>query len=208
MEKKLIIFDCYGTLLTKPKGNAYKKLFNSIGLNLKEHYKSIITKKENDWSLFVNFDKVSKDCYKNAIENFNNDITIEVDNVKPYIEKIELLLKELSKKHTVVILSNLSSEYTSPIVKYLSSFVDKVFYSYDIEEMKPNKNSFLIVKQWYIDNYGDIENKNIMVVDDSLKNINIANSIDMVGINIKNGNINAPNSVKSFFEWKLDTQII
>lgn len=207
MEKKLIIFDCYGTLLNHPEGKAYSTLFSAIGLNLKEHYKTIMTKKENDWSQFVDFNKVTKETYNMAIRNFKIDVEREAYNVKPYIENTQELLKELREKYTVAILSNLAVEYTSPITNHLSSFVDKVFYSYEIEEMKPNANSFIIVKQWYVENYGDIENRHIMVVDDSFKNIHMANSINMIGISINNGNINSPNSIKSFFEWTLNTQI-
>lgn len=207
MVKKLIIFDCYGTLLTKPKGEAYKKLFNTIGLKMKNHYKSIITKKDNDWSVFVDFDKITKETYDTAIRDFEIDIENENSDIKPYLENMQEYLTVLREQYTVVILSNLSDGYAKPITDHLASYVDKVFYSYDIEEMKPNPNSFLIVKKWFVENFGEIDHRHILVIDDSAKNIQSANSINMLGINVNNGNLNSPQSIKSFFEWTLHMEI-
>ena len=203
MEKKLIIFDCYGTLLTNSNGKAYSKFLQDNQLDIKNYYNLIMTTETIDWKNEVDFDKITEDNYLNSIETFNKNIAEDIKSIKPYLENLTHYLDKIRETHVVVILSNLSKEYSLPINNFISNHVDKVFLSYDIGHKKPTPEAFSFVKNWYKEKYGIIEDKNIIVVDDSHNNIKYIKTTDMVGIHINNGNIESPHSIKAFFDWIL-----
>ncbi len=201
MNKKLIIFDCYGTLLTHSDITPYPTFLNSVGLNLKDFYSYIMTNKNINWESFVDKEKYSELYFELRYSTFKQNVYTDIKLIQPYLEDVAEKLNELRKNHVVVILSNLSEEYHYPISKYLENSVDKVFLSFETGLIKPNPDSFNNVKKWYTENFGEIDNNNIIVVDDSSKNIEQVISMGMVGIHVNNGNIDSPNSIKSFFEW-------
>jgi FMN phosphatase YigB (HAD superfamily) len=203
MNKKLIIFDCYGTLLTHSDITPYPTFLNSVGLNLKDFYSKIMTTKNINWKDFIDKEKYSDLQFELSYSIFKQNVYTDVQLIKPYLDDLTEKLNSLKENYVVVILSNLSEEYHYPISKYLEDSVDKVFLSFETGLIKPNPASFNNVKEWYKDNFGEIDNNNIIVVDDSSKNIEQVISMGMIGIHVNNGNIDAPNSIKSFFEWIL-----
>jgi len=203
MNKKLIIFDCYGTLLTHSDINPYPTFLNSVGLSLKDFYSKIMTSKNINWKDLIDKEKYSDLQFELSYSTFKQNIYTDVQLIKPYLDDLSEKLNSLRENYVVTILSNLSEEYQYPISKYLESSVDKVFLSFETGLIKPNPISFNNVKKWYEDNFGQIDNNNIIVVDDSSKNIEQVISMGMVGIHVNNGNIDAPNSIKSFFDWIL-----
>lgn len=203
MNKKLIIFDCYGTLLTHSDITPYPTFLNSVGLSLKDFYAKIMTTKNINWIDLIDKEKYSDLHFELRYATFKQNIYTDVQLIQPYLEDISEKLNSLRENYVVVILSNLSEEYQPPISKYLENSVDKVFLSFETGLIKPNPISFNNVKKWYEDNFGQIDNNNIIVVDDSSKNIEQVISMGMIGIHVNNGNIDAPNSIKSFFDWIL-----
>lgn len=203
MYKKLIIFDCYGTLLTKSNGLAYSKFLQDNELNIKDYYDYIMTNKDIDWKEHIDFNKITIQSYENSLKEFNINIYNDIKQIKPCFDNLTDYIDKIRENYVVVVLSNLTEEYSAPIEKQLSNHFDKIFLSYDIGFKKPTPEAFKIVKEWYINNYCHIEDKDIIVVDDSYKNIKYINKTEMNGIHINNGNINSPHSIKAFFDWIL-----
>lgn len=201
MEKKLIIFDCFGTLLTKSNGKSYQKFLEENEISVTNEY--IMTNKNINWNDFVDFDKITEQSFNSSLDELNKNIKDDISNIFPCFEGLTDCLDLLKQKYVVVILSNLAQDYFNPIEKLLSNHVDNIFLSYEIGFVKPNPESFQTVKNWYEENYCQIEDKNIMVIDDSHKNIRYISNTEMTGIHISNGNIDSPNSIKSFFNWIL-----
>jgi FMN phosphatase YigB (HAD superfamily) len=203
MDKKLIILDCYGTLLTNSNGKAYSIFLQENQLSMKDYYDLIMTTETIDWKKEVDFDKITESSYLKSTENFCANILEDISSIKPYLENMSEYLAKLREHHVVVVLSNLSKEYSSPINTFISNNVDKVFLSYEIGHKKPTPEAFYFVKDWYKENYGNIEDKNIIVADDSHNNIKYIRTTGMVGIHVSNGNIDSPYSIKAFFDWIL-----
>lgn len=177
----LIVFDCFGTLLTPPKNKAYSKFLNKLNLHKKELYKTIITKSKIDWKLMHSLNNPGSVFKDEWLEELNYDLKMESFDIKPYPNTLETL-KLLRKDYTVVILSNLAEGYEHSIEILLSDYVDKIFYSFDIGYAKPDEESIKTVYEWYLLTSGRYnENINLFLLDDKVKNILMANKIGFNG---------------------------
>lgn len=202
MEKKLIIFDCFGTLLKLESFKPYAIFLESIGLNIKDHYKRLMTEKNIDWYSFVDTNMITMETYQKAKEAFDYMLYADNLSVKSYLPDIQERLSKLRETHVVTLLSNLGQGYEYSIEELITPYIDKCFYSFEIGLMKPNVESYNFVKEWYVSNYGDIDNKDICLVDDKSKNIESAKSIGMQGIIVNNAHMDSHFSIQAVFELK------
>jgi HAD superfamily hydrolase (TIGR01509 family) len=170
MKKKLIIFDCYGTLLTSTVSNPHGKFLSAVGLNPRDFRKKLMAEKNIDW-LALSSSELDHDFVVECIERLQLELKLELNTIKPYLKDIGNKLDELRKDYTVVLLSNLAQEYAAPIEKYLAKHVDHCFYSFEIGKVKPDQEAFEHVIDWYEDNFEDINPMEVLVVDDNSKNI-------------------------------------
>jgi FMN phosphatase YigB (HAD superfamily) len=200
MKKKLIIFDCYGTLLHGPKSNPHTKFLANIGLEPKALREKLMTEKSVDWSTIRPITMLQKDFDKHK-KDLDLELKIEMNNIFPILDDLPEKLTKLREKYTVVILSNLSEEYAEPIEQYLAPYVDKCFYSFEIGKVKPRLEAFQHVIDWYEQEIGEIHPMEVMLVDDHSQNINKIKFIGSQGILVNNAHIESPCSIKAFFSW-------
>ncbi len=200
MNKKLIIFDCYGTLLTSPKTNPHAKFISNIGADPKTAREKLLTEKSVSWNEIIpsSFDFMELDKHLNIL---NLEIQLEMNNIFPYLDDISSRLDNLREHYKVVILSNLSSEYSKPIEKYLINHVDHCFYSFEIGKIKPRMDSFEHVIDWYKNKYEDISPMEVILVDDHSQNVNKVNFMGGKGFLVNNSSIESTMSIKGFFNW-------
>lgn len=200
MKKKLIIFDCYGTLLTSTLRNPHGKFLSSVGLNPRELRRKIMTEKNVDWRSLIPVD-VNDEFIAENLDSMQLELQLELKNITPYLKDIGSKLDELRKNYTVVLLSNLSEEYAKPIEKYLAKHVDHCFYSFEIGKAKPDQEAFEHVITWYEDNFETINPMEILVVDDNSQNISKCKFMGCHTFLVNNNNLESPFSIKSFFSW-------
>lgn len=198
MKKKLIIFDCYGTLLTSTISNPHGKFISSLGLNPKDYRRKIMTEKNIDWRGLISID-IEDAVVSEKFDVMQLELKLELNNIMPYLKDIGAKLDELRQDYTVVVLSNLSEEYAAPIEKYLTKHVDHCFYSFEIGKSKPDQESFEHVIKWYEDNFGAIKPVEILVVDDSSQNISKCKFMGCHTFLVNNKFSESPFSIKSFF---------
>lgn len=165
----LIIFDCFGTLLSTPKNRAYKRFFDRINISLSHVYDLVLTNKNIDWNKEIYKINPFLNVKDDWIEDLEYDLRMENIDVHPYPNTFEIL-ELLKKDFTVVLLSNLAQGYEEPIDNLLAEHLDKIFYSFDIGFKKPDQKSFQHVIDWYHESHTD-SNKNIFMVDDKLANV-------------------------------------
>lgn len=180
MNKDLIIFDCFGTLLNIPQSTAYKKLIFDLNLDSKKFYSSLIMKNSFDWYSIALNQGFSEEQASLALSQFNEILAIENSLVTPYEHTLNVL-ENLRKKYTLVLLSNLAEGYIPCVEKTLSKHLDKVFYSCDLNMKKPDVDIFLHVLNWHNSEVGNIEAKNIYLLDDKIQNIITANNLGING---------------------------
>lgn len=200
MRKKLIIFDCYGTLLYGPKSNPHTKFLTNIGLEPRSLREKLMTEKSVDWVVLKPENVLQKDFNEHK-ELLDLELRIEMKNILPILDDLPEKLSKLREKYTVVILSNLSEEYAAPIEEYLAPYVDKCFYSFEIGKVKPRLESFQHVIDWYEKEIGEIHPMEIILVDDHSQNINKIKFIGSQGVLVNNAHIESPCSIKAFFNW-------
>lgn len=200
MEKKLIIFDCYGTLLTSPKSNPHSKFLENIGVDVKAFKRKIMTEQSIDWHSLVS-NSMTDANYKEHFDTLSLELQLELRTIVPYLSDIATRLDKLRESYKVVILSNLSEEYAAPIEKYLANHVDHCFYSFEIGKAKPNLEAFEHVLEWYSNNYGEIHPMEVILVDDNSQNVNRVKFLGVQGFLVNNAHLESPFSIKSFFQW-------
>lgn len=200
MKKKLIIFDCYGTLLTSTVSNPHGKFLSSVGLNPREFRRKIMTEKNVDWRSLISTD-VNDEFIAENLDSMQLELKLELKNITPYLKDIGNKLDELRNDYTVVLLSNLSEEYAKPIEKYLAKHVDHCFYSFEIGKAKPDQEAFEHVITWYEDNFETINPMEILVVDDNSQNISKCKFMGCHTFLVNNSYSESPFSIKSFFAW-------
>lgn len=181
MNKDLIIFDCFGTLLNIPQSTAYKKLIFDLNLDSKNFYLSLIMKNNFDWHSIALNQGLNEEQARSLLRTFNELLAKENSLVTPYEHTLNVL-ESLRKKYTLVLISNLAEGYIPCVERLLSKQLDKVFYSCDINMKKPDTDIFLHVINWHKNEIGEIEAKNIYLLDDKVANIITANSLGMNGV--------------------------
>lgn len=200
MKKKLIIFDCYGTLLTSTVSNPHGKFLSSVGLNPRDFRKKLMSEQNIDWLELIP-SSISPEMASEYLDSLQLELKLELKTIKPYLNDIGYKLDELRKDYTVVLLSNLAQEYAAPIEKYLSKHVDHCFYSFEIGKVKPDQETFEHVINWYEDNFEDINPMEILVVDDNSKNISKCKFMGCHTFLVNNSFSESAFSIKSFFSW-------
>lgn len=198
MKKKLIIFDCYGTLLTPPKNNPHAKFLINVGIDPKSVREKLMTESSINWKDLIS-SPVHKENFDEHFEILGLELQIEMKNIVPYLDNIAERLDKLREDYTVVILSNLSEEYASPIKEYLADHVDHCFYSFEIGKIKPHLEAFEHIIDWYSNEIGDIHPMEIILVDDHSQNINKIKFLGSQGVLVNNSSLESPFSIKTFF---------
>jgi HAD superfamily hydrolase (TIGR01509 family) len=202
MNKELIIFDCFGTLLNIPQATAYKKLISELNLNSKDFYLSLIMRNNFDWHSIALDQGLGEEQSRLILNQFNELLTNENSSVIPYKHTLSVL-EALREKYTLVLLSNLAEGYIPCVENLLSKHLDKIFYSCDLNMKKPDINIFLHVLNWHKKEIGYIDTKNVYLLDDKIANIITANNLGMNGFLIHTGseqeNIKKVNTIVDFF---------
>lgn len=206
MKKKLIIFDCYGTLLTSTMSNPHTKFLTALGLNPKEFRRKVMTEQNIDWRSLIP-SHISDEVIAETLDSLQLELKLALKNITPYIPDIGKKLDELREDYTVVLLSNLAPEYAQPIEKYLAKHVDHCFYSFEIGKAKPDQESFEHVINWYEKNFEDINPMEILVVDDNSQNISKCKFMGCHTFLVNNSFSESPFSIKSFFAWLDDKDL-
>jgi len=203
MKKKLIIFDCYGTLLTSTISNPHGNFLNAFGIDPRDFRKKLMSEKNIDWLALLSC-SFERDFVVKCIERLQLEIKIELSTIKPYLNDIGHKLENLRKEYTVVLLSNLAKEYAEPVETYLANHVDYCFYSFEIGKVKPDQDAFNHVIDWYKKNKGEILNSEVILVDDNAKNIKFAQTIGIQGVLVDNSETESILSTKSFLSGFLN----
>jgi len=206
MKKKLIIFDCYGTLLTSTMSNPHTKFLTAVGLNPKDFRRKVMTEKNIDWRSIIP-KHISDEVLAETLDSLQLELKLALKNITPYLSDIGKKLDELREDYTVVLLSNLAPEYAQPIEKYLAKHVDHCFYSFEIGKSKPDQEAFEHVIHWYESNFEDINPMEILVVDDNSQNISKCKFMGCHTFLVNNSFSESPFSIKSFFAWLDDKDL-
>lgn len=206
MKKKLIIFDCYGTLLTSTMSNPHTKFLTSVGLNPKDFRRKVMTEQNIDWRSIIP-NHISDEVIAETLDSLQLKLKLALKNITPYLVDIGKKLDELREDYTVVLLSNLAPEYAQPIEKYLAKHVDHCFYSFEIGKAKPDQEAFEHVIHWYESNFEDINPMEILVVDDNSQNISKCKFMGCHTFLVNNSFSESPFSIKSFFAWLDDKDL-
>ncbi len=190
MEIKLIIFDL-GGVLTFPKddNDPHKRIAKKYNISPKD-YDTFFYKYFEDYhfnrtlSQYNFWKKTLSQINKNiteveiqeAIEDFDKNFT------KEYNEKMIQLVKKLSNKYKLVLLSNSSREmdkaiFSSEVIKYF----DRICLSHFNSKKKPCKKAFFPILEDF-----DVMPKEVIFVDDKEKNIIGAKNLGINTIHFKN----------------------
>ena len=175
--KNTIFFDFFGVISSEVANAFFAKRFSEN--KAKELKDSIFVKADEG---IYDEEKVYQLMSELTHEN-KEDIRKEwVDTVKINFELVNYI-KELKKTHKVYLLSNAISSYLRNILsKYnLEECFDKIYISAEIHLIKPNANFFS-----YVTNDLGLNPKECIMIDDSQKNINGAESIGIKGIVYQN----------------------
>lgn len=123
---------------------------------------------------------------KNVCAKLGMDITIE-DFVIGWnsiflqeIPGVKTLIEDLKKNHTVVALSNTNQthcDFINKKYKRLLSAFDRIYYSHEIHERKPDRKAYEKVIKQHV-----IENREALMIDDLPANISGAKEIGMNAI--------------------------
>lgn len=201
---KLIIFDCYDTLLSIKSNKAYKIFFSSLrshfafnSENINYLYSLVLNEKN------INWDKVISSLTNQTLDNENLtklnsyikqlELDLKIDNIsiEPYADINVLSI--LKKEYKLALFSNLAQGYELKINELLNPYFDKIYLSFEIGHQKPYKESFEIIRKDFNLNF-----ENIALIDDKMLNIQSAKDAGMQGILIDRSlnHINAINTIK------------
>ena len=140
---KSIIFDLYGTLIyPEYKSNPYLCLFKNMGLTKEEisyWTDKVMTKN------FLNLQEIADEISPGQIicpPELEREIQKEIDSTCLYDDTIQVL-KTLSEKYRLYLLSNVATPYKEPIFKLgIDKYFDEMFFSCDIGYRKPQPEAF------------------------------------------------------------------
>ena len=184
---KNIVFDI-GNVLA---GYSPKMEIEKLGTNIERvEYVNTLIIKEKNWTKYLN-GLISLDELLTYYNKLNKEYKLEIEmllkkeNQKYIIYEIEKntkLLKKLSKKCNIYILSNITKE-TYEYIMDKFSFKENIkggVYSFEEHILKPDKKIFEIL----INKYNINPNESIYI-DDKEKNIDTANKLGFTGIQCK-----------------------
>lgn len=200
MNKKLFIFDCYDTLLGINSNIAYKNFILNSGLSGRSDlHKKIMTSKV-DWHNELK-NTHTKEEIDLLLISLKNDLMIDNNSIFLFEDSIETLTFLKKNGHSIILLSNLALGYEISIEEKLEKFMDKVYYSFEIGQTKPEPDCFMYVINDFYKNNVTNEKQNIYLIDDKVKNVKAFNSLGMNGIvinrknNIKDSSLNIISSL-------------
>jgi len=185
--KKMIIFDCFGTLIEPPENMAYKKLLLNLNLDLSDMYLNLIKQNNFNWHDIAIKQGFNEKDANNMIAEFKSSIKRENEQVELYPNTLEIL-NLLKEDYALILISNLAEGYIPCVETKLSDFIPNRFYSCCLNMKKPNPNIFEHALNCYEKKHTKIQNDNIYVLDDNLNNIKTANILGMNGVLIHSNN--------------------
>lgn len=195
---KIIIFDCFGTLLQIPENNAYPNLIKKTKADKNLFVNDLMITMNFDWMEILKNDENPNEI----ITEFNKDLEYENSIITPYPQTLNILNK-LRKKFHIVLLSNLSEGYIPSIEKNLRSHMDFIYYSCEIGKKKPNIDCFIHVIEDLENKIGKINRESVFLVDDKVKNISAFNKTGGTGFLIHtksdDASIKKANDIVDFF---------
>jgi FMN phosphatase YigB (HAD superfamily) len=200
---KLIVFDCYDTLLSIKSNQAYKNYFSSLKNNFsfdKENinylYSLVLNEKNINWSKVIqsltnqNLDEKNLLKLEKFLSQLDSDLKIDNESIQAYSDINTLSI--LKKDYKLALFSNLAQGYEQKIGEFLLPFFDKIYLSFEIGYQKPYKEGFEKIKNDFHLNF-----ENIALIDDKIVNIKAAQDLGMQGILIDRHlkHINAINTI-------------
>jgi len=167
---KLILFDLGGVLCSDNRDKSLKKYTSITGLDLKTLHKRTFP---GTWHLHDKGLISTKDCWKRILSRIPNARKLpksycEIGNEINERKDVVRFAKSLMRKHTVGMLSNLSAQVYSSLVKRkfpFESFVPR-FISYKIKMRKPELQIYR-----HIMKKTGVTGKDILFIDDKNRNL-------------------------------------
>jgi HAD superfamily hydrolase (TIGR01493 family) len=158
--KKAIIFDLYDTLIkinVKTKPYLYL-LNNSTNVDKGATLNRIVTDNFTAEDLFWYFGTSEFDTI-----NFQNKLDTELSSVDAFSDTYSVLTR-LSNKYRLFLLSNLATPYKQPFYDLqLSGYFEKVFFSCDEGDKKPNPSFYKKVVD-----YSKLDKSEIIMIGDNI----------------------------------------
>lgn len=207
---KLIIFDCYDTILSIESNKAYKNLFVALkemfSLNREDInylYDLVLNKKNINWERVIlsltnqTIFNSQKEQLNLALKKLNDDLIVDNESIHAYSDINVLAL--LKNEYKMALYSNLAQGYEIKINSILHSYFDKIYLSFETGVQKPNAQAFELVKdEFKAISLPFLEYSNIALIDDKIANINSAQELGMQGILIDRqlSHLNAINTLK------------
>lgn len=138
-----VIFDAFGTLVeTREQRNPYRKLFESLGCNLKDARHLAMTRNADISDLMSELmTPISPDNPDYQV--FQRDLEAEIKSVRllPHIDNV--LRKLRSDGCRIWVVSNLAKPYGKPLMDILEGRVDGFTLSYLCGSVKPEQVIYL-----------------------------------------------------------------
>lgn len=150
---KIVSFDIGGTLLEDSCSNKYNlkglvKLVNKPYENVRDAYKDVFQKTKGTLDELIEkfCNKLgisnSNDLYKFFEGKFSNNTRNTISN-----DKITLIKNLKENGYKVILFSNSCSLINNDTIKEIYNLVDGIFYSFDIEYTKDEKESYHFVEK-------------------------------------------------------------
>lgn len=140
---RAVIFDAFGTLVEiREQRNPYRKLFESLGCDVKDARQRAMTKDADISDLMSEFiTPVTPDNQHYQI--FQHDLETEIKSIRllPHIDNI--LQKLRSDGCRIWVVSNLAKPYGKPLMNLLEGRVDGFTLSYLCGIVKPEQEIYL-----------------------------------------------------------------
>lgn len=183
-EKKLIVFDMYGTWVSAPTWpNPYKGIFSALWIDWQVYkYLAYIVQTTDADIVEILQKKLSSISISDEIlSKFQSDMNFQLSSLSVYEDFLPTIDSLKQQWYKTAVVSNLSKPYSYPLTHLVAkNTFDYTLLSYEVGMQKPDRKIFDHLKN--ISWYGSDE---IVMVGDSLKSdIQWAKNADIASIHI------------------------
>ena len=174
MGQKLILFDCYGTLLSIRQNTAYASLFGYLGLSVREQAHRIKTS-QTSWVDYARSLGRKVDAAR-AHALFETALAADMELIRPYADSLDTLETLHEQGVPMALLSNLGPGYDRSIRQWLPTWLP-CFLSFEMGCRKPHPEAFQhVCARMGADPQG------VVLVDDKQVNLDAARRLGMEGL--------------------------